>query len=475
MPQPLLHIDNAADHVGELTRRWAPLREHNTQQRLIRSAARFNVVPAGRRSGKTEIVGKRKLVMAALNAHRKDLPFFYRDWPDPRFFAAAPTRDQVKRIYWNDLKALIPPRYVVGKPNESQLMIKLVNGSEIWCLGMDKPERAEGVPWDGGVLDEYGNMKKEAWPNHVRASLSDRRGWCDFIGVPEGRNHYYDLYKDAQARCAAALKKGKRPEWDFFHWVSADILDAAEIEAAREDLDELTFMQEYEASFVNFTGRAYWAFTEDNNVGRLEYNPGLRLDFCFDFNVDPGVCMVVQEQWLPQRVSGEDAEWGDGVIGEVYIPRSSNSIRVADKLIEDWGKHESTIYCYGDFTGGARGSASVLGSDWELIKRKLWGHFGNDRVFFRIKPNPRERDRVNSVNSRTLSLNKRVRLMVDPSRAPYSVKDFEGVTLIEGGTGDIDKKANPELSHLTDAYGYRVWYEYPVKKLYKASGQKYIR
>ena len=39
---------------------------------------------------------------------------------------------------------------------------------------------------------EYGNMKLEAWGANVRPALSDRKGWCDLIGVPEGRNHYYD-------------------------------------------------------------------------------------------------------------------------------------------------------------------------------------------------------------------------------------------------------------------------------------------
>jgi hypothetical protein len=388
-------------------------------------------------------------------------------------FVAAPTRDQVKRIYWNDLKLMIPPRFIVGRPNESQLSIKIVNGAEIWCLGMDKPERAEGTPWDYGILDEYGNMKKETWPAHIRAALSDRKGGCDFIGVPEGRNHYYDTYKEGQSRAAWADSKGVPRVWDTFHWVSADILDPEEIAEARRDLDELTFSQEYEASFVNFTGRAYWAFMEANNCGRLDYKKGGRLDFCFDFNVEPGIAMVLQEQWLPQRVSGGDKEWGDGVIGEVYIPRGSNTMRVCDKLIDDWGDHEGPIYCYGDYTGGARGTASVLGSDWELIKRKLWGHYGDDRVFFRLKVNPRERDRVNSVNSRCLTIDRRVRLMVDPSKAPKTVKDFEGVTLIEGGSGEIDKKTNPELSHLTDAYGYRTWYEYPVKKQYEPSGTKY--
>jgi hypothetical protein len=466
---------NKPAEPGALTRRWQPMFDHPEQIRLVRSRARFNVVPAGRRSGKTELVGKRKLVLKALNAHRADLPHFHIPYSDPRLFVAAPTRDQVKRIYWSDLKAMIPTRFIVGRPNESQLMIQLINGAEIWCLGMDKPERAEGVAWDYGVLDEYGNMKKQTWPEHIRAALSDRRGSCDFIGVPEGRNHYYELYKDAQARYTHALKNGQLPAWATFHWVSADILDPEEIAEAKRDLDELTYQQEYEASFVNFTGRAYWAFMEQWHCGPLEYNPKGDLSFCFDFNVEPGVAVVVQEQLLPQRLRGVGKlEVGDGIIGEVYIPRASNTLMVCDRLIKDWGKHQGRIILYGDFTGGARGSAAVLGSDWQLVKQKMWAHFGTDRVVAgRVKPNPPERARVNSVNSRLLSMDKHVRCMVDPSKAPYTVRDFEGVALIEGGSGEIDKTSNPELTHLTDAYGYRVWREYPVKKEYAPSGQKH--
>jgi hypothetical protein len=458
-----------------LTHRWYPLHYHQEQARLWKSDARYNIVPAGRRSGKTELVGKRKIVLCALNAHRKDIPFFYRPWPDPRFFVAAPTRDQVKRIYWYDLKALIPPRFVVGRPNESELTIHLVTGARICCLGMDRPERIEGVPWDGGVLDEYANMKKDVWAKHVRPALSDRRGWCDFIGVPEGRNHYYDLYKDAQARVAFALNHDKQPSWDCFHWVSEDILPIEEIEAAKADLDELTYQQEFLASFVNFTGRAYWAFDETYNVGRLDYDPNRRIDFCFDFNVDPGVAVVVQEQNIPQKVTNEAPIWADGIINEVFIPQGSNTLRVVDKLIDLYADHQADIFCYGDFTGGARGSAAIQGSDWELIKRRLRAYYSRDRVHLEVKPNPRERDRINAVNSRICSFDKHVRLMVDPEKAPHTIKDFEGVTIIEGGVGEIDKRKNPQLSHLSDAYGYRTWVKYPLKKRYEPSGQKYHR
>lgn len=456
-----------------LPERWTKMKDHYEQIRLCRSRSRFNVVPAGRRSGKTELVGKRKIVLKAMNAHRKDLPEFYIPYPDPRLFVAAPTYNQVERIYWADLKKMVPKEFMLKRPNESSLVIQLVNGAEIHCLGMDKPERIEGSPWDYGVLDEFANMKQKVWTQHVRPALSDRLGSCDFIGVPEGRNHYYDLYKNALADSLQADREGRVPEWGAFHWISADILPESEIIAAKKDLDELTYQQEYEASFINFVGRAYYAFIEETHCAALTYNPRNDLLFMFDFNVAPGVAAVAQEQHLPSRGSGTKF-WGTGVIGEVWIPRGSNTIRVCDKLLYDWGNHQGRIFCYGDATGGAGGSAKVLGSDWQLIKEKLWGHFGMDRAIFRVpQANPRERDRVNSVNSRMRNTKGEIRLMVDPSRAPQTVRDLEGTIVVEGGSGEIDKTSNPDMSHITDAIGYHLWREYPVRKEYEPSGQKY--
>ena len=436
---------------------FPPLRYHPEQARLWTSAARFNVVPAGRRSGKTEIVGKRKIILRALRGT---------SFPDARFFVGAPTRDQAKRIYWGDLKKLAPQHLLAKPPSETELKLTFINGSEVHVLGMDKPERVEGTPWDGGVLDEYGNMKMQTWPEHVRPALSDRLGWCDFIGVPEGRNHYYKLYNEAQVMNAERLAKGLPPEWDTFWWPSADILPASEIVAAKRDLDELTYQQEYEGSFVNFTGQAYYAFDERKHCARLQYDPTMPLLFMFDFNVSPGVACVGQEQILPGGL------WGTGIIGEVWIPRNSNTIRICDRLIQDWGGHRGKILCYGDSTGGSKGTAKILGSDWQLIKQKLWSHFGNGRVFFKVPTsNPRERDRVNSVNSRFLSVSNEIHMMLDPARAPHTKTDLEGTRVVEGGTGEIEKDEDQELTHLTDALGYYVYREYPVKKRYASGPQ----
>jgi hypothetical protein len=421
--------------------RWYPLRPHETQLRYAHSTHRFNVVPAGRRSGKTERA-KRRLVKRALigTSH-----------PIARFFAAAPTRDQAKRIFWTDLKDMTKP-FWTDTPSESELTIRLATGSEIVVLGLDKPERIEGSPWDGGVLDEYANMKERTWGEHVEPALADREGWCDLIGVPEGRNHYYHRYQYALAQM---IEHGDASDWAAFTWTSAEILPDHIIAQARGNLDALTFQQEYEASFVNFEGRVYYTFT-DASKAKLTYNPDAPLMFCLDFNVQPGIAVVAQEMTLP------NGQWGTGVIGEVWIDNNSNTPAVCRKLAADWAEHRSAVLVYADASGGARGTAKVQGSDLDLAQQVLRAAFGQ-RLRMRVKSaNPPERARVNAMNARLCSSDGVQRMYVDPLRAPHVVVDLEGVRWLKGGSGEIDKKIDRNLTHVSDALGYYVEYEFPV-------------
>lgn len=462
-----------------LTNRWTPLRYHEGQNAYMTSHARFNVLPCGRRSGKTERA-KRKLIIRALQAIKAIQDGTW-PWHNARFFAAAPTFAQAKRIYWADLKALIPPHLLAGKPKESDLIIPLKGDVEIHVLGMDKPERFEGSPWNGGILDEYANMRPEAWAANIRPGLSDRKGWCDLIGVPEGRNHYYEIYKQALADSTG--------EWAVFSWPSSDIVDPAEIESARRMLDELTFRQEYEASFVSFTGRAYYNFDEATHTSKaLAYNPHAPLIFCFDFNVSPGVAVVLQEQVLPgcfermpnprlfrgseafkQALASDRSDaWirrpvvGTGVIGEVHIPQNSTTPAVCHRLIQDWGDHQGEIYCYGDASGGASGSAKVQGSDWDLIYQIMTQHFGGRVNMMVPRANPSERSRVNAVNARLKTADGTILMLIDQEACINLIKDLEGVRVLEGGSGEIDKKRDKKLTHISDALGYYIAYEFPV-------------
>ena len=164
--------------------RWYPLIEHSVQAALVNDKVRFKVVPAGRRSGKTERA-KRFVVREAMRE------------PGP-YFVAAPTRDQVKRIYWQDLKRLCFTSVLGDRSvSESELQIRLPNGSTISLIGLDQPQRMEGVLWIGGVIDEIADVREGAWQENISPALDtfnplkpDYRPWCWLIGVPDGLYHY---------------------------------------------------------------------------------------------------------------------------------------------------------------------------------------------------------------------------------------------------------------------------------------------
>ena len=429
------------------TPRWYLLDWHAIQEQLWTTDARFVVVPAGRRSGKTELI-KRIICREAMEGNQYD---------PARFLCAAPTRPQAKDIFWDDLIKMLPRKMLIGKPNETEGRIRLRNfaghKSEIYVHGLDTPERIEGRPWDIAAVDEIANCKPKAWSAHLRPALDTRGrpGRAFLIGVPEGMGGiYHGLWKYAIS--------GVDPEWVGFTWHSADILPPEVIEAAQRELDEITFDQEYRGSFVNFTGRAYYSFVTETHTARMEYLPDAPLHIALDFNVDPGTAVIMQEQLLP------GGELGTAVIGEVWIPRASNTEMVCNKLVQDWGHHKGQVYLYGDATGGARRSSQTSGTDWDIVAESMRAAFRN-RVHFRVPAaNPSERARVNSVNSRLCSRSGALRLMVDPVKAPHTVEDFEGVRVVEGSTGELDKKTNPALTHLTDALGYRVHTDWPVAR-----------
>lgn len=442
-PKPIIRVESPVKRL--LTPKWTRLKHHDKQHALWVSKARFRVVPAGRRSGKTEIA-KRFIVKKALefNSH-----------PDGWFVLAAPTHAQAKRIYWEDLKKFVP-EWAIDRVFEADMTIRLVTGTEITVMGMDMPARVEGRPLDGIVLDEYADMKSVVWTKHVRPALSTlgRPGWAWFIGVPEGRNHYYQLYISACGDDSG--------QWEAFTWKSAEILDPEEIAAARKDLDAKTFEQEYEAAFVNFEGRVYYDFDRAVHAcTRLRYNPNLPLIFSLDFNHKPGTALIIQEQMYTGKLKDVvKKEPITCVIGEVWIPNNSNTPMVCRKLVQDYGQHRGPVYVYGDPSGGQKRSSAVRGSDWDLVREVLEPEF-DDLNFRYRRATPPVRSRINAMNSRIRSADGMVRFLVDPVAARHTVDDYEGVSYIEGGAGDIDK-SDELFTHLTDEGGYYCEKRYPI-------------
>lgn len=400
------------------------------------------MVPAGRRSGKTE-VAKRKLVLELWDCKVRG-----RAWSDPRFFAAAPTRDQAKRIYWKDLKKLTPPVWVKSI-SETDMCITTTWGAELWVVGLDKAERIEGVSWDGGVIDELASCRPGIWDANIRPALSDRLGWAWLIGVP-------DMDSPGQVEYEAMVdraKSGKDPEWACFSWPSADILPASEVESARSSMDPRIFEQEYLGKFILAGGRAFPDFDVAIHVNDeiAKYDPALPLCWALDFNVNPMCSGVIQHH------NGEVR-----VIDELSLPDTVTRMACVAFLdrAQQRGWKLDNLNIYGDASGNQRRSVGQTAgiTDWIIIRNEL------RHIPLRMKvpgSNPPIPDTRNAVNTRLKSADGIVRMYIN-SKCRTLIHDLRSLLW----PSDMDEgHAVAWLRYFTD-------WEYPIRSNRPASAMQ---
>ena len=198
------------------------------QQEVYSNPARFKVVAAGRRCGKSYLAAW-TLLINALQSNR--------GWT----IYVAPTQNQARQILWRQLLEIAHP--VIKKSHINNLDIELINGQTIGLRGSDRPDTMRGLSLNYVVLDEYADMKPEVFEEILRPALSDLEGPALFIGTPKGRNHFYDLYKYGEL--------ADDPEWSSFHFTSYDnpFLKKEEINAAKRSMSSYAFRQEFMASF----------------------------------------------------------------------------------------------------------------------------------------------------------------------------------------------------------------------------------
>lgn len=413
--------------------RWYPLIDHPVQSRLINSTARFKVVPAGRRSGKTERF-KRFMVKTMMTS------------PGNPYFIAAPTRNQVKKIYWEDMKLLcfapLLPRDCVS---ESELTIKLPNGSSVTLIGLDQPQRIEGTFWAGGGVDEIADVKKTAWNENISPALDtfnplnpDYRAWCWLLGVPDGLNHYYEL--------AEYAKTADDPDWELFTWHSADILPTDVIEAAKRRLSKRQYQQEYGASFVTASGKIYEDYSDDNRTNaRIE--PHEQLLWMHDFNYTPmsSAIGVVRDN--------KDLYLLDEIILSSAVARQT-AIEFCDRYKHHKNRH---LILFGDPAGRA-GEKHGHVSDYTEIERVL--NLCGWKVTRKVKnAAPAIRDRQNAVRAKIKNAAGEVSLYVNPGLAPYCHK---GLSTIQAKNGSTFLEEDSEYQHITTAIGYCVDHIWPT-------------
>jgi len=389
------------------------------QSSIYTDANRFRVVVAGRRFGKT-FLSTVELLTNALKGKGRHCWY------------VAPTYKAAKEIAWDMLLATLPKEYI-QKTNESSLTVTLWNGSIISLKGAEKPDNLRGRSLDFVVLDEFADMRPEAWYEVLRPSLSDRQGNALFIGTPKGRNHFYDLWTKGSDGA---------DDWNSFQYTTIDggHVTADEIDAAKRDLDERTFNQEYNAQFVNYAGIIYYNFDRSETVQRCQDDDSL-LHVGMDFNLDPMSAVLAIRDGSTLKVIDEIVIYG------------SNTDEMVDEIKARYPNRQ--ICVYPDPASRQRKTSAGGRTDLSILQN----------AGFAVKVRDKHsaiRDRINSVNARLKSADGERHLIIDP-RCKQVIKSLERQTYKEG-TSQPDKDSG--FDHMNDALGYLIDFLYPIKRQY---------
>ena len=429
---------NASPQTKREFSRWYRLKDHAVQLALVDAVdagVLYPLVPAGRRSGKTERF-KRFLVKQAMRV-------------PGQYFAAAPTHDQAKKSFWSDLCALSLTSLQRRAPNVSERIIYLDNGSEIHVLGLDKPQRIEGIPWKGGGIDEFADIKGDAWEANILPALNtvnplepDYRAWCWLLCVPDGLNHYYDLCQKADL--------GQDPRFKVFHWKSAEILPPDVIAAMKRAMSPRQFRQEFEAEFANATGRIYEDYGLENLTNTIIL-PHEQLLWMHDQNFTPLSSAIGVKR-------GESLYLLDEIVLESAISKQS-----AIEFVERYKNHQNrTVQLFGDPAGRA-GEKHGHASDYTDIEGVLRANgWTVDR---RVKHSaPAIKDRQNAVRTKIQTADGHRSLFVNATTAPWCHKGLATVQLKDGSAFQEDQRN--KYQHITTAIGYCVDVIWPAQPAY---------
>ena len=395
------------------------------QKQILECDKRFRVLITGRRFGKTFLCVQ-------------EIAKFAR-YPKKKVWYVAPTYRMAKDIVWNDLVDRMVKHKWVSKINHSDLKIILRNGSEISLRGADNENSLRGVGLDFLVMDEFADIKEHAYTEVLRPTLSDkgRMGAALFCGTPRGYGNWsYNLF----------TREKDDDQWASFQFTTLEggQVSKQEIEQAKSDLDERTFKQEYQASFVNYAGQIYYNFDRKENVIDKYTPQTAELHIGMDFNIDP-MSAVVSE------IIGNKI-----IIHDEIVIYSSNT----DELVQEIKARykDKHIYVYPDPAAKQRKTSAGGVTDLAILK--------NAGFNLRVRnTHPLIRDRINAVNTKLKNANG-VRTLFIANHCKNVLKSIERQIYKEGTT--IPDKDN-NYDHMNDALGYLVEYLYPVRRDFKPS------
>ena len=262
-----------------------PYRPRPLQRKAHNKKERFALLVCHRRFGKTVFVIN-EAIKQAVTCKLKA----------PRFAYIAPFYKQAKNVAWDMLKYYCQPIPNIIF-NESELKADFPNGARISLYGGDNPDSLRGIYLDGVMMDEYAQMSPRLWAEIIRPAISDRKGWAIFIGTPKGHNNFFDLYQEVKDDEDWYVKVHRASETNY--------IDAEELEAAKKDMSEDQYQQEFECSWTAAIQGAYYGrlleeAEKESRIGKVQHDTGALVETWWDLGIGDSTAI-----WFVQRIGAE--------------------------------------------------------------------------------------------------------------------------------------------------------------------------
>ena len=201
---------------------------HSGQIDVAKSNARFKVLVAGRRWGKTRL-GVWLCIAKAMQGKKTW-------WVAPTYSMASEG--------WKEIRRLGIDYGVVVKEGEKTIYTPTVG--YVTVRTADNPDRLRGAGLDFIVLDECAYIKEETWKEVLRPTLTERQGGALFISTPRGYNWFSRIFDEAE----------NQDDWERWQKPTNTnpLVPLDELDIAKKEIGSFLYSQEYEAQFIEQTG-----------------------------------------------------------------------------------------------------------------------------------------------------------------------------------------------------------------------------
>ncbi len=178
----------------------------------------------------------------------------------------APTYRMLCEV-WTGLSRLLLPHIVRAQSQNHRIELACGGFVDVWSL--EVPDRIRGRKYQCVVIDEAAMVRGlgDCWQATIRPTLAESQGTAWLLSTPRGRNFFWK-----------AFQLGRRPganDWASWHRPSSSnpLVSPAELDAARRDLPERIFHQEYMAEFLDDAGGVFHGVERVVEGGRRVNQP----------------------------------------------------------------------------------------------------------------------------------------------------------------------------------------------------------